>query len=301
MTARPASGLQTLDRCPLCSGSKKEYRWTAGDAVVYQCLNCSLLYLDPCLGPEAMAGVYESSETLKKVHAFHEGYYEYGDLARDSRTRREFAQGLALLDGHRTTVGRRLLDVGFGNGMFLAMARERGWEVSGIETSATNVESAKRKFSLDLWQGNFETLDKPEESFDAVVLLDVVEHQPDPHRFLNKAHRLLAPGGLLLLAVPNNDSFLKMTSEFLYRLSGRTWTGGLEKVYLMEHVAYYNLRTLKHLAAMHRFEALDFFYSSTDLKKYRLGAVQKAAAAAILFLGRVFDAQNRLIFLSRKV
>lgn len=107
-----------------------------------------------------------------------------------------FRRSLALVE--RSARRGRLLDVGCYTGFFLELARERGWEASGLEPSGWAVERAREK-SLDVRRG-FLHEEPAAESFDAVTLWDVIEHLPDPREAVRRVRGLLRPGGGLFLS-----------------------------------------------------------------------------------------------------
>ncbi len=199
--------LKPLSECPLCGGRERHFRYPVEGSSVYGCVRCGLSYLDPCLDPAAMARAYESSESLKTFHDFHEGYYEYGSLNEESQTVNEFRRGLEILEQESPSRERRLFEVGFGNGLFLALAKRRGWQVDGVDTSPENIRIAKARFGLELKQGFFEEMPRRAFPFSAVAIMDVIEHVENPHRMLQKANECLQPGGVILLATPNEGSF----------------------------------------------------------------------------------------------
>jgi len=154
-----------------------------------------------------MEQAYESHETLSQFHDFHEGYYDYGSLSEKSQTRTEFERGLQLLERHLGFApGKKILDVGFGNGFFLALAKQRGWQVDGVDTSAVNAANAKRKYGLSLRTGKLGNLNSPEGSYDAISFWDVIEHFSDPQVPLAQAGKLLKEGGYLLIGVPPHEA-----------------------------------------------------------------------------------------------
>jgi methionine biosynthesis protein MetW len=119
------------------------------------------------------------------------------DLGADGSLRRTAA--LPLLEG-----GETLLDVGCGEGTLAAMAREKFRAVHGIDISHEAVrlaaEHGVRAVRVNL---NTEPIPHPDMSFDAVVTLDVIEHVFDPVRFVREIHRVLRPGGALVISTPN--------------------------------------------------------------------------------------------------
>lgn len=102
--------------------------------------------------------------------------------------------------------GAELLDVGCGNGAFVAQAHALGWHARGIDIDETAVE-AGRAMGLPLAVCTIdEEVTMSSGRFDAVTMEHVLEHVPDPLAFLRAARALLRPGGALWLATPNVDS-----------------------------------------------------------------------------------------------
>jgi len=110
----------------------------------------------------------------------------------------------------------RLLEVGCGSGVFLVAMRRRGWAVAGLEPHRTSTQDLRTHHGLDVRAGMLE--DAPIEwgPFDAVALLDVIEHLVDPAAALAKVRALLRPGGVVIVATPN-------VASLEHRLFGRWW------------------------------------------------------------------------------
>lgn len=103
----------------------------------------------------------------------------------------------------------RLLDVGAGPGLFVLTAHERGWQADGIELAEAARAWLQREHGFHLRAGGIETLASlPAASYDVVTLFDVIEHVTDPVAALREIHRVLLPGGLLVLTTPKFDSFM---------------------------------------------------------------------------------------------
>ena len=293
--------LMNLGYCPLCHENQRKLLFNIKSSSVYECSVCSLRYIDPCLSPDSMKIAYESNENLKCFHDFHEGYYNYGSLTEESKTLADFRRSLEILERHLSKENERtIFDVGFGNGFFLASAKDRGWKVTGIDSSPKNVELARQKFSLDLSCSSFEDYSNQGFCYDVVSFWDVVEHLPDPHKFLKKAEHMLKPNGFILIGVPNDRSMLRVISSFLYSVSLGRLKKGVETAYFLEHVAYYNLTTLKNLLDRVGFVLRDYFLTSTDLNKYSFSKFDRMIASTILFFGTLSGLQNRLIAIFQK-
>jgi len=292
--------LKKMPHCLLCGGSRRRKEYSLKLSAVYRCQDCNLAYLDPCLDPEGMAALYQSSESLKSMHDFHEGYYEYGRLDQETKTLREFRQGLEAVEKVIPDAGKKIFEVGYGNGLFLALARQRGWTVDGIDTSRTNRQVAKDRFALELKEGFFEKMPEELNQWDAVAMMDVIEHMSEPYPILKKTADFLRPGGILLLGTPNQSGFFAKLSHVIWRLSGGLLRFGMDKIYFLEHVAYYDKETLAQLLHRAGFEPLSSFCAETDLAKFKLKPMERVLGEIILFFGRIFRSGNRLVMIAKK-
>ena len=96
----------------------------------------------------------------------------------------------------------RLLDVGAGRGRFVAQARAAGWQADGIEPSLRGVAGARAR-GIELEQAGIEDAAIAPGTLDAASLWHVLEHLDEPGAALERVAAWLAPGGLLVVGVPN--------------------------------------------------------------------------------------------------
>jgi 2-polyprenyl-3-methyl-5-hydroxy-6-metoxy-1,4-benzoquinol methylase len=95
---------------------------------------------------------------------------------------------------------RRILDVGCGAGLFFD-ALQRFGHVEGIESDRDAVEMAGR-WKPNIFVGQLDGSYSPDEAYDVILMLDVLEHLTEPEPLLRHARQLLKPGGCILITVP---------------------------------------------------------------------------------------------------
>jgi SAM-dependent methyltransferase len=136
---------------------------------------------------------------------------------------------------------RRILDVGSGRGLFLLEMSRLGWECHGTERAGF-VDSASPGYRLH--RGELVELGFPDAYFDAITIWHVLEHVRDPDATLREASRLLRPGGLIAIAVPNFGSLQR-------RIFGARWF----HLDLPRHLFHLSRRSLQCLLAKNGFSA----------------------------------------------
>jgi SAM-dependent methyltransferase len=203
--------VETTLRCCVC-GAQAATRWRVaadhilGSAERFQavrCARCGTARLDPRPPAEEM-GRYYTATTYARAED-----ESTGDASELAARLDEYNRRLAA----RTDLGagegvvRRALDVGCGDGRFLCAMAERGWDVEGLETDPVAAALARKRTGGTVHEAPLEALALPENHFGLVSLLHVLEHVPEPRETLAAARRALAPGGTLLIAVPNAGSF----------------------------------------------------------------------------------------------
>jgi SAM-dependent methyltransferase len=169
---------------------------------------------------------------------------ESDDYVREEAGQRATArEALELIERH--VVGRRLLDLGCWVGFLLDEARRRGWETVGVEPSAFAAEFARERLGLDVRTADLFAAELEPGSFDAVVLGDVIEHLPDPGGALDRIASLMAPDGVLYLALPDSGSRVA-------RILGARWWSVIPT-----HVHYFTRDSLRGLLERHGWRLLE--------------------------------------------
>jgi SAM-dependent methyltransferase len=178
--------------CPLCGhGLDPEGGFNVHGRRYARCRGCDARVATPLPDPGDLEAFYR-----EQYHAI------FG--AAESSPQRCAMLRLLLERLPRRPPGR-LLDVGCGAGHLLALARDAGWDVAGVEPSAAACAIARREYGLQVEAAPVETADLPGAAFDVVTMVNVLDQAPDPVRLLEATRRLLRPGGLMMARVPNGD------------------------------------------------------------------------------------------------
>jgi 2-polyprenyl-3-methyl-5-hydroxy-6-metoxy-1,4-benzoquinol methylase len=215
--------VKPISKCPLC-GSKSYASFDSGiDTLLPEinrylpvevgkfsqgysnhrnkCIDCGLIYLSPRPTTESLSIIYSLwyGYAYKRVMV---------DPVHVGERRREFEQfHLKKLESSCPKRGR-LLDVGCGSGIFLGLAKNRGWTVTGVEFDSLTAEWAKVNEGInDIRCGVLCATLKEGELFDAITLFDYLEHTENPGEDLNLLISHLAPGGVLMIRVPNSSGW----------------------------------------------------------------------------------------------
>jgi 2-polyprenyl-3-methyl-5-hydroxy-6-metoxy-1,4-benzoquinol methylase len=156
-----------------------------------------LLITFPKPSPEKLPSYYESddyiSHTDGKRSLFERVYHLIKGIALKNK--------LKLINAQSTK--GKLLDIGAGTGDFLVVAKNDGWNITGIEPSAKAKETAIKKGVI--FADSLSELEN--NSFDVITMWHVLEHVPNLEDYLSELKRLIKPTGTIVIAVPNFKSF----------------------------------------------------------------------------------------------
>lgn len=175
--------------CPVCAGTK----FRAYKLGLEQCSACGLVFSPAIWQPQANEVMEEEwfGESYQPQTSRWVGWFQ-------SLNNRRTLLRLRRLE----LPGRRLLEIGVGSGSFLQAAQADGFVVTGCDLSRTICERVSREHGVAMHCGPLSDL-PGEGCFDVVVMNHVLEHVNEPVAFLSDVRCLLAPGGVVHIAVPN--------------------------------------------------------------------------------------------------
>lgn len=227
--------------CPLCENPESGFLFEERGYRLARCAGCGLVRVDNPPSRKTLDELY--SPEYYKGRGDSQGYYDYA--AERAALVKSFRARLKTLKKH--SPGGRLLDVGCAFGFLLAEARAMGWEPFGIDRSAFAVDWARRELRLEnVFAGPLSEASLDEGSFDAVTMIDTLEHFTDPRGEMNEIARLLKPGGVLLL---DTWDIASPTAILL----GKRWP----IIAPPDHLFYFNPRTVTLLLEKSGMEVID--------------------------------------------
>lgn len=226
----PATGLlreelSALRCCPVCSADEGRQIFVKKGFRHLKCDSCGMVYVNPVLREERLHSLYLDEYSWSQILC---------NQVQISMDRKKYKYGLDLINKYILKKGR-LIDIGCGPGLFLQVARERNWQVQGVEFNKLCLQHLK-ELKISVIDIPLEQAELPPNSYQCVTLWDVLEHIINPRYFLRTIHRILVPGGVLLVLIPNIES---LVSRILHDKSA-TFSGD-------SHVNFFNASTLAQL------------------------------------------------------
>jgi SAM-dependent methyltransferase len=147
-----------------------------------------------------------------------------------------------------------LLDVGCGDGLFLKVARDAGWDADGIEFSPEGARRSSLRIGRPVAMGDLAQAKGLRGPFDVVTLWHVLEHLADPGAMLGAVRGRLRAGGLLVVAVPNIDNYpLRAAYVLARRRALPLYEAGARE----PHLTHFNPRTLRAALAGRGFAGIE--------------------------------------------
>jgi 2-polyprenyl-3-methyl-5-hydroxy-6-metoxy-1,4-benzoquinol methylase len=163
---------------------------------------------------------------------------------------------IALMAAQLDVPAPRYLDVGCSTGFVVEAAREAGWDAVGTDLNPSAVEFGRSR-GLDLRTTTLEAGGFEAGTFDAISLFDVLEHLIEPAAVLRSCARLLRPGGIVFLYVPNYDSASRL-------LMGKD----AHFIWPTHHLNYYTPVTIRDLLAREGYETAYLATEGLDIVDY---------------------------------
>lgn len=219
--------------CPTCGSGRYRRELDKDHLTLVCCEACDLVYVNPVFDEEHYQEIYQSTEYQAIMK-------DLGIESHDYRVERFGRERVEIMSAHLPKQSSPdYLDIGCSTGFVVEAASAAGWNAVGIDLNPSAIEFGKER-GLDLRTVALADAGFGSETFDAVSLFDVVEHLLDPSEVVAAAVRLLRPGGILFIYVPNYDSASRL-------LLG----GDAHFIWPTHHLNYYTPQTASDFLVRH--------------------------------------------------
>lgn len=264
--------METLNACPLCSGTKfipllscRDYTVSRETFNIVRCAGCGFRFTNPRPDENEASKYYESEEYVS-----HSGTSK-GTINKIYKIVRNYTvwKKVRLVNKQITKHGpqsRNILDIGTGTGEFLNACQQNGWNATGVEPSESARKYGKQRFGIDILnlQMFFQIT---ETKFNVITMWHVLEHVYQLHKTISHIKNILVENGTLIIAVPNCNSWdAEKYGEF--------WAA----YDLPRHIYHFTKTDIEKLFSQFEFTInkvlpmkLDAYYISLLSEKYKTG------------------------------
>ena len=213
--------------CPACRSKKSRRLFSKEGGTYVKCDKCAMVFLNPVLKDDVLSDFYRNNHTVQ-AQIVESDMSFYSNL---------YNKGLDVIESalRAKRANPHVLDIGCSSGVFLDVAKQRGWSTTGLELNLQEAELAKAKGHRVLTELLQQAPLKAD--FNAITMWDVFEHIKDGASYLKMMKRLLKPGGIIFMQIPSSASLAaRVLQEKCNMFDG------------MEHVNLYGLNAIKALA-----------------------------------------------------
>ncbi|MEP7340362.1 MAG: class I SAM-dependent methyltransferase [Acidobacteriota bacterium] len=201
---------------------------------------------------------------------------------------RELMARQRLEDLKRFVAGGQLLEVGCSTGEMLRAARG-SFEAFGVEADQASSGVATSR-GVNCFNGTLAEANFPEAHFDLAALYHVIEHVPSPRAELGQLHRIIKPGGWLVIETPD-------IASVWFRLLGARW-----RQFIPDHIFFFTPQTIARMCEECGFEVQELRHvgkaMSTRLFISRVGRYHHATARALAAISRRLGCDERTLRLN---
>ena len=260
------SNLISHKNCLVCGNDNfseqlklKDFSISKEDFELHRCENCQFIFTQNIPDQDTIGPYYQS-----------EDYISHSDTKKGIINSLYHIVRGWMLKSKFNLIGRfskqkTLLDVGCGTGYFLNFMKNKGYEVTGVEVDEVARNFGQQKFGVKILEPKIMLEGSIEDTYDTITMWHVLEHLHDPDAYFSSYKKLLNEDGILVIAVPNCDSFDAQYYE-------QHWAA----YDVPRHLWHFTPETIKQLGKRNGFELIekhrlpfDAFYCSFLSEKYK--------------------------------
>lgn len=248
-------------KCPVCQNPNTKIKYKFKRAKINRCFNCNYEFINPY---KLSQDNFYDEGYFKGGKGEIQGYKDYKILKPELE--KEASKKLNLIQGY--TPKTKLLDIGAGTGIFIEMAKKRGYQVSANDISPYALRLLKNR-GIKTYRGSIDKNTLPKNKFEIVTAWDVIEHVLKPNKAIQSIYLALKPKGYLFMTTPDTESIDAS-------LLGRYWYG-YQKI--PEHIGFHSKTSLSRLLDQNGFTVIDVkgwgFYRNLGFVSQKLTAFSK--------------------------
>ena len=225
-----------LNKCSLCESENIQDLYKVKGYNVVKCKDCGFVFVNNEISKKELVELYTETYYHNPAwyHLDKNKYFGYDDYIGDKQNIRDKFDNVIKHILKFTDKGP-LLDIGCGPGLFLELAKERGFTpVKGIDISSYAVDYGMNTLKLDVQKGDLLDFHFAPATFNVIVMFDVLEHFQNPKEILAEVHNILNYHGILAIITPDIDTFIP-------RLLKDHWE---EIKHIPEHILFFSKQTL---------------------------------------------------------
>ncbi len=268
--------------CPLCFSKNFELigkpevsnvarQVLKSEYYVAQCIYRNYYFVSPSLklSPEQWAVLYN------------EEYFPIMTKRHINSRKKDIVKRLTTISRFLKQNSKKFLDIGCGEGYMLLETIKRGWEVTGIDI-VDNRRTEVKISGINFIKSDLLSLKLPSDFYDIIYIDSVLEHVVNPAEYLSEVKRILKPGGIVYIGVPNEDCLFNTFRSLIFKLIRKNICAKIKPFKQPYHVGGFNNRSLKFAIKQNDFEIL----------------IQRNFAGRLRFLNYKFLSGNFFIALS---
>lgn len=195
--------------CPLCSSDKtgaefscNDHSISKKDFSIFKCTACNFRFTQDYPEESEIAGFYESDKYISHSNTSKGFTNKLYQIARGIMLHKKKELIIKTTKLNKGTI----LDIGSGTGHFAGTMKKAGWLSMGIEINEKARKYSISQFGLEIYTPA-EVSALRTGSFDCITLWHVLEHFHDPFKYIAEIYRLLKPGAICVIALPNCSSY----------------------------------------------------------------------------------------------
>lgn len=201
--------------CPLCQ-HPASFKFQKGERKFFSCRFCQAQFIWPFPSVAELKNFYQGDYWKNKSFRGESalGYASY--LAEKDSFLDYFGKVFRQIENFFPKPGR-VLDIGCGPGFFLKVAKDKGWQIWGVDLSPKAVEKSRQFLGTKkIYNQPLEKVKFLSNYFDLVSIFQTIEHIEKPLNLLREVRRILKPAGFLIISTPN-------ASGWQAKLMGKRW------------------------------------------------------------------------------